>query len=390
LREELVALRRYFHQFPELSWEESHTAQTIAEKLAPLGLIIQKDVGGHGLIVDLPGELPGSTIAYRTDMDALPVQDTLVAPYCSMNLGVKHACGHDVHMAIAVGVIKLLFILRGKLQGNIRFIFQPAEEALDGAQAMIASGALKAPLPEAIFALHAFPLPVGTMGLTPGYCLAGMVEFQVKFNAPGTMLPDLINKTLPAIRALSNQMPPTTPQAFDALIARMRKSDDLQNSIYLTCWQSAGAQAGHSHVTCLASLVDYDACQDLQQNVRQVLDDVMQGTGTTYTLWTSFANPPVVNDAALIKQLQPMVKDIVGEDNVVHFNSPYPFSHEDFALYAQHIPAALLWLGTANPNTGIHSILHASDYDVDENALVTGTAVMTYLLLKMAQELSAY
>ena len=229
---------------------------------------------------------------------------------------------------------------------------------------------------------------MGTIGLTPGCCLAGMEEFQVRFDAPGIQLPTLIKKTLPALRALSNQAPPATPQAFDALMARMRGSDDLQNSTYLTCWQSVGARAGHSHVTCLASLVDYDARQNLQQNVRHALDAVVQDTSTTYTLWTSFTNPPVINDAALVRQIFPMVKDIVGEDNIVRFNNPYPFSHEDFALYAQHIPAALLWLGTANQDRGLHSILHTPDYDVEEDALVTGTAVMTYLLLKMAQELS--
>ena len=182
LRSEIVSLRRYFHQYPELSWEEANTAQVLHRRLTSIGLTVQKDVGGSGLVAQLDGELPGVTIAYRADMDALPIQDALEADYASLSLGVKHACGHDAHMAVAFGVAKILYDLKDRLHGTIRFIFQPAEEALDGAHAMIANGALDEPTPQAVLALHTFPLPAGSVGLTPGCCLAGMEEFRVKFN----------------------------------------------------------------------------------------------------------------------------------------------------------------------------------------------------------------
>ena len=387
LREELITLRRYFHQYPELSWEEEHTAQTIAEYLISLGLNVQTDVGGHGLVAHLIGELPGPVIAYRTDMDALPLQDMLEAPYRSVNLGIKHACGHDVHMTIALGVAKVVSRLRNQLRGTLRFIFQPAEEALDGAQAMIANSALENPTPDAIVAVHAFPLPVGTFGLTRGCCLAGMEEYRVKFSTPDTSLPALIKQTLPALSALSNQAPPATPQAFESLIARMMTGDDLENSVYLSCWQDAGVFTDNAHIACLASLTDYAARHDLQRRIRQTLDTVVTDTATSYTFWTSFANPPTINNTALIEQLHPYVEEVAGKENVMIFYAPYPFAHEDFALYAQRVPAALLWLGTANRDLGIQSILHTANYDVDEDAVVSGTAVMTYVLLKLSQSL---
>jgi amidohydrolase len=389
LRSELTDLRRFFHQYPELSWEETHTAQVIAAHLEPLGLRVQKDVGGYGLIAQLTGAMPGPMIAYRAEMDALPVQDNLQTAYRSTALGIKHACGHDAHMTIAIGVAKILSALRGELHGTIRFLFQPAEEALDGAQAMIASGALSEPSPQAILAFHAFPMPVGTVGLTPGRCLAGMEEFQVKFNAPSTMLPALIKTTLPALEALSNQLPPETAEAFDALLQRMATGDVVENGIYLSCWQNIGGSAGSAHVTGLVSMVDDAARHDIRRRIRQTLDSVVDELGATYDLWASFENPSVINDATLTRQLRPLVEAVVGKDNVLWFNAPYPFAHEDFALYAQQVPASLLWLGTANHDLGIQSLLHTADYDIDEDALVIGTTVVSYLLLHLWDHLPA-
>jgi amidohydrolase len=321
-------------------------------------------------------------------MDALPIQDIVDAPYHSMNLGVKHACGHDVHMTIALGAAKIISSLRSELHGTCSFIFQPAEEALDGAQAMIASGALDSPVPDAIIALHAFPLPVGKIGLTTGRCLAGAEEYRVKFDAPADRIPVLIQKILPPLNALSQHTPPASPQSFDALIQRMMSGGDLNNSMYLNCWRDSSGSTEGAHIACLVSLTDYTERHKVQRTIRKILDTVVSDTGVTYTFWTSFAIPPTINDGNLIARLRPFVEEAAGRENVVFFNAPYPFAHEDFALYAHYAPTALLWLGTANHVRGIDSILHTADYDVDENALVFGTAVVTYLLLKLSQKQS--
>ncbi|TFG68139.1 MAG: amidohydrolase, partial [Anaerolineales bacterium] len=269
LRSELIALRRRLHQYPELSWEEEQTAKVIAEHLKSLGLTFQRDMGGHGLIAQITGQLPGPTIAYRADMDALPIQDALQAVYRSTALGISHACGHDAHMTIAVGVAKTLNAFRDNLHGTIRFLFQPAEEALDGAHAMIACGALDDPTPRAVLALHAFPLPVGSIGITPGICLAGMDEFQVKFCAPDAVLPNLIDMAISALVAISNQTPPATSQDFDFLIQRMIAGDNLKDSLYLSCWQNTGDSGSDAHISGLVSMTDYAARLDVQHRIKQ-------------------------------------------------------------------------------------------------------------------------
>jgi metal-dependent amidase/aminoacylase/carboxypeptidase family protein len=224
--------------------------------------------------------------------------------------------------------------------------------------------------------------------LTPGCCLAGMEEFRVKFSAPDMMLPSLIHKSIPALTALSHQTPPTTPQAFDKLIQSMVTDDNLKSNIYISCWQSAGDFGSHAHITGLASTSDSSARLEAHRRIKQTLDRIVRGTGVTYEFWTSFSNPPMFNDAALTQQIRPFVEEVIGVEKVAWFNAPYPFAHEDFALFAAQVPAVFMWLGTANAELGIHSLLHTSNFDIDESALLTGTAVMAYLLLKLSYQLS--
>lgn len=383
----MVGLRRYLHLYPELSWEEMHTAQVVADRLRALGLMVKTDVAGHGIIAHLKGDLPGAVVACRAEMDALPINDTLMTPYRSSSLGVKHACGHDAHMAISVGVAAVLSQIKNRLPGTIRFLFQPAEEALDGAQAMLAEGALDPPVPRALLAMHAFPLPVKTIGLTPGCCLPGMEEFRIQFTASENMVPELVNHALATFNSLNTQRPPETLHAFKKIACQMAAGDAaLFDNFYLSSWSAIGGCAGEAHITGLVSASDQADRHIIHQRLRQALDSVVACADATYDMWISFTNPPVMNDVALTERLRPYVTQVIGDSNVVWFRAPYPFAHEDFALYGQVVPSALLWLGTSSPEKGIQSLLHTADYDIDEDALVTGTAVMSYLLLKLAQD----
>ncbi|MDF1513383.1 MAG: M20 family metallopeptidase [Anaerolineae bacterium] len=388
IRPQLIGLRRYLHQHPELSGEEQQTAQLMAERLTSLGLSVRTGVGGHGVVAQISGEQPGRTVAYRTEMDALPLSDTLETDYASLALGVSHACGHDVHMAVTWGTARILAECKKDLHGQVRFILQPAEEALDGAQAMIAHGVLEDPVPRALLALHTFPLPVGAIGLTPGCMLAGMEEFRVRFDAAEPALSVLIASALTSLNALNTITPPETSPAFDALIARMVAGTGSEHTFYLSCWQNPNVFSTDSHITGLVSLTDEKHRQRIRTDIQRTLDQVVKGTPATYEMWTSFTNPPVINNAVLTAKLRPLVADIVGDKNVYWFRAPFPFAHEDFALYAQRIPASLLWLGTANQSRGIARLLHTPDFDVDEEALVTGTAAAAYLLFSLSSMLA--
>ena len=381
LRRQLVETRRNFYMHPELSGEEKRTARVVAARLRKLGLTVQTRVGGYGVVGVLQGARPGPTVAYRADMDAMPVQDTLEKSYRSLVLGVKHACGHDVHMTVALGVAEVLAALRDDIAGTVKFIFQPAEESLDGARAMLAVGVLEDPKPDVIFALHVSPIPVGTIGLASGACLAGMEEFRVSFSGRIANLDVLIARAASTLRALSSGVAPRGMATFNALIRAMRAGAVSEQDVLVSCWPLNDDPASNDHLLGLVSLPQMALRDVVRARIRQAVDNVAAEVGATYDLRFTFANPAVVNDAAVVHEMLPVLKNVVGEDNVWVFRSPYPFAHEDFALYLEHTPGALLWLGIANPAKGIASLLHAPDFDVDEEALVIGVRVMATLLL---------
>ena len=164
LEPKLIETRRDFHMHPELSNREARTGKVVAERLRALGLEVRADVAKHGVVGLLKGAKPGPVVAWRADMDALPIQTTVKAPYRSQNDGVHHACGHDTHMAIALGIAEVLAGMRAELPGTVKFIFQPAEEGAPvgeegGAALMVKEGVLENPQPAAIFGLHVWGAP---------------------------------------------------------------------------------------------------------------------------------------------------------------------------------------------------------------------------------------
>lgn len=328
----------------------------------------------------LQGAHPGPIVAYRADMDALPIEDALETDYRSLVLGVKHACGHDVHMTVALGVAEALAALQDELAGTVRFIFQPAEESMEGARAMLAEDVLGAPLPEVIFALHTFPIPMRTIGLATGACLAGMEEFIVRFHGPPENLEAATTRAASALRTYISP-PPTTIETFDVLVNAMRAGEVSEREILVSCWPLTDFPGLEDCLLVLASFASGAARNTVCDHMRAALDAVAAESGVTYDLTSTFGNPLLVNDNAIVREVLPLLEAIVGPENVWLFRSLYPFAHEDFALYLEHVPGALLWLGIANPEKGIASLLHASDFDVDEDALVIGVQAVTRILL---------
>src|ERR1043166_6434153 len=185
LRPQLVERRRDIHMHPELSNREERTSKIVAEKLRALGLEVKTGVARFGVVALLRGGKPGPVIAVRADMDALPIQETNDVPYKSQNPGVKHACGHDVHTTVQLGVAEVLTKMRAEIPGTIKFIFQPAEEGVPpgetgGASAMVNEGVLENPRPQVIFGLHCFPdAEVGKIAFHSGPAMASSDRFEI-------------------------------------------------------------------------------------------------------------------------------------------------------------------------------------------------------------------
>ncbi len=390
----LIALRRHLHAHPELSGEERKTARFVAHHLRRAGLKVEEGVGGTGVVGLLEGDHPGPTIAYRADMDALPIQDTLGKPYAPLPLGIKHACGHDLHMAIALGIAEWLSVSRDRLHGQVVFVFQPAEESLDGARAMLADGLLHRYRPEAILALHAFPLQIGFIGVAMGHCLAGMEEFRVRFYAPAGDLETIVRDATAALEALSTSVAPQTAEEFQALIEDMARTQASRGergavptrAVFLNCWPATPGADPPYDLLGLVSIANFTTRPSVRRRIRETLDCVAALHGASYDLATTFSNPPLHNHPGLVKAILPLLEGMLGPENVLRFRTPYPFAHEDLALYAAEVPTALIWLGTANAEDNLSSILHTPDYDVDERALEIGARVVREIILRWLGE----
>src|SRR3989304_2097791 len=187
IKKELVSWRRHIHKNPELSGIEKNTSAFVTKVLRQNNISVKTGIGGYGVVGLLKGKTKGPVIALRADMDALPVHEKNNVPYCSSKPGVMHACGHDVHTAVLLGAAKILSAFKDKLQGSVKFIFQPSEEkSPGGAGDMIKDGALKSPRPQAIVALHCFPeYPVGKAGIRYGVMTASADAFTVVIKGKG-------------------------------------------------------------------------------------------------------------------------------------------------------------------------------------------------------------
>lgn len=383
VRDETRALRHWLHRHPELSGEEARTAALVAERLQELGIEAATNVGGYGVVGILEGVRRGPTIAYRADMDALPMQDALKAPYASLHLAIKHACSHDAHTAIALGVARLLSQVREDLPGRVAFIFQPAEESLDGARAMLDDGLLELVRPDAMLALHAFPLPVGTIGLATARCLAGMEEFRVRFYAPGGDSDELVAAAMANLTALSTASVPMDAVSAARVIAAMRRGDpELSTTTLISCWAEPPGRvpAPQTQLLGLISIPNFALRPQIHAMIAAVLDRTVARFGAAYDLDYTFSNPPLINDTALVRKVAPILEARLGRRAVQSLDAPYPFAHEDFAYYAAEVPALFMYLGTQNLQRGIPSILHTPDYDIDEAALDVGLVAMTTVI----------
>lgn len=384
LRDKLIATRRDLHMFPELAGEEKRTSGIVAKRLTELGLEVTTGVGGYGVIGLLRGKQAGPVIAWRADMDAFPSEDTLDVPYKSRVPGVKHVCGHDVHTAIGLGIAEVLSSQRESIAGTIKFIFQPAEENATGARAMIRDGVLENPRPEAIFGLHAAPLPTGMIGSVAGMILPGMSVFAVQYEGAEATPSDLEALTQKISNALASLS--IIPMRMDELMERIfTPGATLQPTVLVGGWPTMDDTSGK--ITGWQGMLRTTGNEELRlqtkENIQSRLDEILKDSPVKFTFsWReAISLPDTINDEHLEKRMRPFLGREIGEDKLLLVNNPIPFNSEDFSIYLQHIPGVFYWLGVANESRGIQGVPHTPDFDVDEESLLTGTRAMANLLL---------
>jgi amidohydrolase len=382
LRAQLILQRRDFHMHPELSNREERTSRIFAERLRALGLEdVKTGVGRYGVTALLKGTRPGPVVAVRADMDALPIQETNDVPYKSQTPGVKHACGHDVHTTVELGVAEILSKMRGEINGTIKFIFQPAEEGAPageegGAALMIKEGALENPRPQAIFGLHVLPvIEVGQIAFNSGPAMASADKFLITVHGKkvhGAYPHDGVDAVVVAAECVT---------ALQTI--RSRRVDTTEPLVI-----SIGSIQGGNRYNIIADEVKMegtvrtlseDVRKRAQALMRETLSGITSAYGASYELKYEEGAAVTFNDPRLVEETLPTLRRMVGETNLV--TRKPQMGAEDFSYYQKVIPGFFYFLGVGNQAKGITAQIHTPEFDVDEESLVIGVKTMANVLL---------
>ena len=374
LSADLVAWRRHLHAHPELAYQEHATAAFVRERLAELGLRPSAPLaGGTGLTCLIEGEADGPTVALRADMDALPIQEANEVPYASTVPGIAHLCGHDAHTAMLLGAATLLTGRRPP-RGNVKLFFQPAEEGGAGAERMIADGALEAPRVDAAFALHVFPgLPVGHASITPGQSSAASDAFDLEVIGRGGHAA----RPHQAVDAVT-----VAAQVVTALQQIASRHTDPLDPLVITIGKVTGGYARNviaPSVRLEGTVRTLDPA--LRERVPGLIDAIARGVtaafGASHALDYRLGYPSVRNDPALLPLVEEAVAAVLGPDRLAVV--PPSMGGEDFAYVAERVPAFMARLGVGNETKGLIHPLHHPNFDLDEDALPLGAALLAEL-----------
>ena len=381
---ELVTLRRQIHRHPELAGSERQTARLVAARLAAAGLEVRESVGGHGVVALLRGAAATPVVAYRADMDAVAGAETFAAGYASEVDGAAHLCGHDVHTAVGIGVAEVLSSMRSSLPGSALFLFQPAEEPLLGARAMIEDGALGGSEPSAFFAVHAFPLPVGTLAITPGSGFASRdhVEIRVPVEAPA----EAVQAIESVLLGIGHFEYPSTDAGIETLMRGLVSGQGFDRFHHVERWPDShepGALVLNFGVRAAGYSTD-DARRRVEEAVA-VLDPAVVRS----LRFPSDAVPAMRSDVGLSRHAARVVHEVLGPESVGEVRGSVPFNSEDFSLFGELAPAAMLLLGVANRDLGIRGVPHEPDFSVDEGAMRVGVHAMASVIWDAAAQLAA-
>ena len=368
---DVISLRRDLHTHPELSFHEQRTAQVLAKHLESLGIDVQTGVGRTGVVGLLKGGAKGKTVAIRADIDALPVTETADRVYRSKNAGVMHACGHDGHAAIVAGAAYVLSKIAPELKGQVKFLFQPAEETANGAMAMIKDGAMKNPKPDAMVSIHLWNyLPVGTVGLRGGALWASVDDLRITIKGRGGH-GGLPHQTIDPM--------PTAAQVVVALQQIVSREVSPFQPVVLTIGSIKGGTAYNiipEQVTMNGTLRTYDMKlrDHLIGRIETVLKGICHAMRCEYEFEARFCCPPLINDPKLTEFVRGVCTKAFGAKRVVTVDQAT--TGDDVAYFFDHAPGCYIMVGSGNAKKGFDKPHHHPQFDFDEDALPVGVEAL--------------
>ena len=362
---ELVNIRRHLHENPELGFEEVATAQYIADYLAGLGLEVTSQVAKTGVVALLRGARPGKTVAIRADMDALPIQELNEVPYKSKHPGKMHACGHDAHVAAAIGAARILWELRDQINGNVKFIFQPAEEAPGGAEPMIAAGVLENPTVDAIIGGHVWGgLESGIIEVMSGPTMASSDIIRLKIIGKGGHAAQPHTTIDPIVIASE------IVGALQKLVSR--QTDPFESVVISICSFHAGDVFNvipHSaYMEGAVRTLNNELRQELPHKIEKIIRGITEPYGATYELDYYLGYPVTVNDPGVTETVRRAAISVLGADKV-RVAARASMGGEDYAYFLNKVPGTYIRIGTRNPEKGICQEMHHPRFDIDEAVL---------------------
>lgn len=382
---ELISIRRHLHQHPELSFQEFKTSEYVQRKLKEYNIEFTKGYVKTGIVGIIKGKNPTSkTIALRADLDALPIVEENKVEYCSVNDGVMHACGHDVHTTSLLGAAKILNELKDNFEGTIKLLFQPGEEKLPGgAKLMIEEGVLENPKPNRIIGQHVFPeMEVGKVGVKSGMYMASTDEIYVNVKGKGghAALPhQVIDPVLIAANIIVS---------LQQIVSRKAKPD-------VPSVLSFGKIIGNGATNIIPDVVKIEGTfRTMDEEWRakahhymiDMAEKIAESMGGKCDFIIKKGYPFLVNDDETTSVFKQTAIEYLGEENVVDLG--IRMTAEDFAYFTQAAPACFYRLGVRNEQKNIVSNLHTSTFDIDENAIKIGAGLMAYSAIKQLENIS--
>ncbi len=389
VEDQVIAWRRDIHANPELGNREFRTAALVAEHLTGLGMEVRTEVAHTGVVGLLRGGKPGPVVALRADMDALPVTEMADVPFASkvrtqyngQEVGVMHACGHDNHVAILMGVADVLASMREDLPGSVKFIFQPAEEGAPageegGADLMLKEGAFENPKPEVVFGLHVWPARVGQVSYRPGGYLASSDGLYIKVKGRQTHGALPWGGVDPIVAA--------SQIVIGLQTIASRQLDVTATPSIITIGSIHGGVRGNiipDEVVMTGTIRTFipEVREDIHRRVRHTAERIAESAGATAEVRIRYGYPVTYNDPALTEQMTPTLKRAAGADKVVL--APQRTGAEDFSYFAQEVPGLYVFLGVTpedqDPATAARN--HSPYFFADEDALIVGVRTLANL-----------
>lgn len=381
---QIVEVRHHLHQNPELSFEEYNTQKYVLQQLHNMGITDVTPLANTGLVALIKGKNPNSkTIALRGDMDALPIEEQNEVPYKSVNTGVMHACGHDVHTSCLLGAAQILNQLKTEFEGTIKLVFQPGEEKLPGgASLMIKEGVLKNPDVQSMIGQHVMPLlPVGTVGFRSGLYMASTDEIYVTIKGKGGhgAMPHLnIDPVLIAAHIITS---------LQQLVSRMANPA-------IPCVLSFGKVIANGATNVIPNEVKMEGTfrtmdekwrVEAHQKMKKLAEGIAESMGGSCDFDIHHGYPFLKNNPDVTARAKQAAIEYLGEDKVVDLD--IWMAAEDFAFFSQEVPATFYRLGVRNEAKGITSSVHTPTFNIDEEALEIGAGLMAWLATQELQHI---